>query len=94
MNKKLFIGGLSFTSTEDSLKAAFMQAGNVISVVIIKDKFSGRSKGFGFVEMETEEEAKKAIEMWEGKELDGRTIHVNEARPMEDRPKRDFQPRQ
>jgi len=93
MNKKLFIGGLSFTTTEDSLKAAFMQAGNVISVVVIKDKFSGRSKGFGFVEMETEDEAKAAIEMWEGKDLDGRVIHVNEARPMEDRPKRDFQPK-
>lgn len=85
MNKKLFIGGLSFSSTEDSIRDAFSQCGTVVAVTIITDKFSGRPKGFGFVEMSTDEEAKAAIEMWDTKELDGRTIHVNEARPMEDR---------
>ena len=85
MNKKLFIGGLSFSSTEDSIREAFSQCGTVVSVTIITDKFSGRPKGFGFVEMSTGEEAKAAIEAWDTKELDGRTIHVNEARPMEDR---------
>ena len=85
MNKKLFIGGLSFSSTEDSIRDAFAQCGTVVSVTIITDRFSGKPKGFGFVEMSTDEEAKAAIEMWDTKELDGRTIHVNEARPMEDR---------
>lgn len=89
MANKLYVGGLSFDTTEDSLGAAFAQAGTVVSVTIIIDKFSGRPKGFGFVEMSSDEEAKKAIELLDGKELDGRTIKVNEARPMEDRPKRD-----
>ena len=91
MAKKLYVGGLSYDTTEDGLKEAFAKAGTVESAVIITDKMSGRSKGFGFVEMSSEEEAKKAIEMWDGKELDGRTIKVNEARPMEERPpRRDF----
>jgi len=88
MAKKLYVGGLSFDTTEDSLGAAFAAAGSVVSVVVIKDKFSGKSKGFGFVEMTTDEEAKAAMKMWDGKELDGRTIKCNEARPMEDRPPR------
>lgn len=83
--KKLYVGGLSFQTTDDALSAAFAKAGTVISAIVIKDKFSGRSKGFGFVEMSTEEEAKAAIEMWNEKELDGRTVKVNEARPMEKR---------
>ncbi len=91
MAKKLFVGGLPFTTTEDSLKEAFAQAGTVESAAIITDKFSGRSKGFGFVEMSTEEEAQKAIELWNGKDFEGRNITVNEARPMEARPpRRDF----
>ena len=90
MNKKLYVGGLSYSSTESSLKDAFSQAGTVVSAIIIMDKMTGRSKGFGFVEMTTEEEATAAIEMFNGKELDGRTITVNEARPQEDRPKRSF----
>jgi len=81
MEKKLYIGSLSYDTTEDSLKDLFSQAGTVNSVAIIVDKFSGRSKGFGFVEMSSEKEAKKAIEMFNGKELDGRNIIVNEARP-------------
>lgn len=88
MNKKLYVGSLSYETTEDSLKNAFAQAGTVESATIITDKASGRSKGFGFVEMSTEEEAQKAIEMFNGKELDGRTITVNEARPMRERPPR------
>jgi len=89
MVKKLYVGGLSFQTTDDALGAAFAQAGTVVSAIVIKDKFSGQSKGFGFVEMSTEEEAAAAIEMWNGKELDGRTVKVNEARPMEERPPRD-----
>ena len=85
MNKKLYVGGLSYSTTEDALKDAFSQAGSVDTATIIIDKMSGRSKGFGFVEMSTEEDATKAIEMWNGKEFEGRTITVNEARPMEAR---------
>lgn len=87
MTKKLYVGGLSWNTTDEQLGAAFAQAGTVISAIVIKDKFTGKSKGFGFVEME-EVEANAAIEMWNGKELDGRTLTVNEARPMEDRPPR------
>ena len=87
MAKKLFVGGLSFDTTEDILKETFSKAGTVESAIIITDKISGRSKGFGFVEMSSEEEAQKAIEMFNGKELDGRNITVNEARPMESRPR-------
>jgi RNA recognition motif-containing protein len=85
MEKKLYVGSLSYDTTEDSLKELFSQAGTVDSASIITDKFSGRSKGFGFVEMSSEEEAKKAIEMFNEKELDGRKIIVNEARPMRER---------
>ncbi|HCU55046.1 hypothetical protein A2574_03385 [Candidatus Shapirobacteria bacterium RIFOXYD1_FULL_38_32] len=88
MAKKLYVGGLAYQTTDESLQAAFAAAGTVVSAVVIKDKFSGQSKGFGFVEMSTEDEAKAAIEMWNEKELDGRTVKVNEARPMEDRPPR------
>ena len=90
MNKKLYVGSLSYDSTEDSLKEFFSQAGEVESAVIIMDKLSGRSKGFGFVEMATEEGAQKAKETLHEKELDGRKIIVDEARPME---KKSFQPR-
>ena len=83
--KKLFVGGLSFQTTEDVLADAFAKAGNVTSAVIIKDRMTQRSKGFGFVEMETEEMAQAAIAMWNGQELDGRRVAVNEARPLEKR---------
>ncbi|MBI2635404.1 MAG: RNA-binding protein [Parcubacteria group bacterium] len=89
MAKKLYVGNLSYDMTEDSLRDTFSQAGTVDSAIIIKDKMSGRSKGFGFVEMSTDEEAQKAIEMLNGKELDGRALTVNEARPMEERPRRE-----
>ncbi|OGZ24788.1 MAG: RNA-binding protein [Candidatus Nealsonbacteria bacterium RIFCSPLOWO2_01_FULL_43_32] len=89
MAKKLFVGGLSYETTEATLKETFAQAGTVESATIIIDKMSGRSKGFGFVEMSTEDEAKKAVEMFNGKELDGRNVTVNEARPLEARPRRE-----
>jgi len=86
--KKLFVGGISYDTTEEALKDFFSKAGTVESVTIIKDKFSGRSKGFAFVEMGSEEEAKKAIDTLSGQELDGRNITVNVARPMTERPPR------
>lgn len=85
---KLYVGGIPYTTKEDDLKEYFSQAGEVVSAVIIIDKMSGRSKGFGFVEMSTEEEAQKAISMFHDKEFDGRKLTVNEARPMEARPPR------
>ena len=87
MAKKLYVGGLSYDTTEGSLKETFAEAGTVESANVITDRATGRSKGFGFVEMSSDEEAKKAIEMFNGKELDGRTITVTEAKPMEDRPR-------
>jgi len=89
MSKKLFVGNLSWDVTDDKLKDFFKDAGTVESANVISDKNTGRSRGFGFVEMSNEDEAKKAIEMFNGKELDGRKITVNEARPMTDRPQRD-----
>lgn len=88
MAKKLYVGSLSYDTTDESLRNAFAQAGAVESASVLMDKMSGRSRGFGFVEMSNDEDAQKAIEMWNGKELDGRTIIVNEARPMTDRPAR------
>lgn len=82
MAKKLYVGGLSYDTTQDSLKNYFSQAGAVESAVVIMDKMSGRSKGFGFVEMSTDEDALKAVEMFDGKEFEGRALKVNEARPM------------
>jgi cold-inducible RNA-binding protein len=90
MAKKLYVGGLSYSTTEAGLRDAFAKAGAVTSASVIIDKMSGRSKGFGFVEMETEEAAQAAITMFNGQELDGRTLTVNEARPKEDRPQGNF----
>ena len=90
MAKKLYVGGLPYSTTDAELKDAFSQAGSVVSAVIIMDKMSGRSKGFGFVEMSSDEEATKAVDMMNGKDFGGRTLTVNEARPMEERPRRDF----
>ncbi len=87
MTKKIFVGGLSYETTENTLRETFSQFGTVESATIIVDKISGRSKGFGFVEMSSEEEAQKAVEMFNGKELDGKNVTVNEARPMESRPR-------
>ncbi|HRH23021.1 MAG TPA: RNA-binding protein [Candidatus Magasanikbacteria bacterium] len=88
MSKQLYVGGLPYSSTEDSVRAAFEQAGAVSSVKIMTDKFTGRSRGFGFVEMADEAGAAAAIEMWDDKEFEGRRLKVNEARPLEDRPPR------
>ncbi len=85
MAKKLYVGGLPYSTTQDELQNAFAQAGTVTSATVIVDKMSGRSKGFGFVEMSSDDEANKAIEMWNGKEFGGRTLTVNEARPLEPR---------
>ena len=90
MAKKLYVGGIPYTSTADDLKAHFSQAGAVESATVINDKMTGRSKGFGFVEMSSDEEAQKAIEMFHGKDFGGRNLTVNEARPMEERPRRDY----
>ena len=87
MAKKLYVGGLSYDTTDVTLRETFSQAGTVASANVIIDKISGRSRGFGFVEMSSDEEAQKGIEMFNGKELDGRTITVNESRPQESRPR-------
>ena len=84
MAKNLFVGSLAWATTEESLKAHFETVGVVESAVIINDKMTGRSKGFGFVEMATDEEAKAAVAQLNGKELDGRELVVNEARPKEE----------
>ncbi len=86
MANKLYIGGLPYSTTQDALQNAFAQAGTVVSATVITDRMSGRSKGFGFVEMSTDEEAQKAIELFNGKDFEGRTLTVNEARPMTPRP--------
>jgi RNA recognition motif-containing protein len=84
MNKNLYVGNLSTGVSDEDLKANFAKAGEVATVNVIKDKFSGQSRGFGFVEMATEEGAKAAIEMFNGGTLDGNTISVNEARPKKE----------
>jgi len=81
MARKLYVGGLSFETTDAELRALFEQAGKVESAAVITDRFSGRSKGFGFVEMSTNAEARQAISELNGKVLGGRTITVDEARP-------------
>jgi len=82
VSMKLYIGGLSFDTTDDGLKTFFEQAGTVESASVITDRYSGRSRGFGFVEMGTSAEGRKAIEELNGKMLDGRTLTVDEARPQ------------
>ena len=85
MAKKLYVGGISYSTSDAALKDAFAQVGEVVSATIIMDKMTGRSKGFGFVEMANDAEADAAISKWNGQELDGRKLTVNEARPMEPR---------
>lgn len=79
--KKLYVGNLDYAVTSDQLKDLFAKAGNIVDAVVIMDKYSGRSKGFGFVEFETADEAKKAIKMFNEKDFNGRNMIVNEARP-------------
>ncbi len=87
MATKLFVGSLSYSVNDDQLKDAFAAAGTVVSAKVIIDRETGRSKGFGFVEMSTDEEAKAAVDMLNGKEIEGRAVAVSEARPREDRPR-------
>ena len=91
MAKKLYVGGIPYSTTQDELKAAFSEQGAVLSATIIIDKMTGRSKGFGFVEMENDAEADAVIAEWNGKDFQGRSLTVNEARPLEERaPRREF----
>ena len=85
MNSKLYVGNLSYSTTEDDLRNLFLQAGTVTSVALIKDRDSGRSKGFAFVEMGSQAEAQKAIGMFNGHSLDDRELRVNIAQPREER---------
>lgn len=82
---KLYVGSLDYSVTADQLKELFSEAGTVVDAVVISDKYSGRSKGFGFVEMSSKEEVTKAIEMFNEKDFQGRKIIVNEARPQQPR---------
>jgi len=84
MESKLYVGNLSYSTTEDDLRALFEQAGTVASVAVIKDRDSGRSKGFGFVEMSNQAEAQKAISQFNGFSLHDRELKVSIARPRED----------
>src|SRR5438477_1863324 len=86
MATKLYVGNLSFQTTSEDLKEHFAQAGTVESASVVEDRMTGRSRGFGFVEMATAEEAAAAIEQFNGKEFSGRNLTVNEARPRTDRP--------
>ena len=82
MTPKLFVGALNYTMTDDELSTLFAEAGKVVSAKVITDRDSGQSKGFGFVEMSSEEEAQNAIAMFNGKEQAGRRLTVNKAKPM------------
>lgn len=88
MAKKLYVGNLPYSVTDDSLRDMFAEAGAVESASVVMDRMSGRSRGFGFVEMSSDAEAAQAIEMMNGKDMDGRALVVNEARPMAPRPPR------
>ena len=90
MANKLFVGSLAYSATDDDLAAFFGTVGTVSSAKVIVDRDTNRSKGFGFVEMSTDEEAAEAIKQLDGKELNGRAIAVNEARPQENRERRSF----
>ncbi len=85
MSMKLYVGNLSFQTTNEDLQQLFAQAGTVESVNVIEDRETGRSRGFGFVEMASNEDGQKAIEQFNGKEFNGRNLNVNEARPREER---------
>ena len=86
MATKLFVGNIPFTTTENDLQDHFAQAGSVIAVNVMQDRATGRSRGFAFVEMNSQDDANKAIEMFHQKDFQGRPLTVNEARPREERP--------
>lgn len=88
MGLKLYVGGLPYSTTQQALQEAFSRAGTVTSATIITDRATGRSKGFGFVEMASDDEAQAAIKMFNGADFEGRRLTVNEARPLADRPPR------
>lgn len=88
MAKKLYVGGLPYATTDDQLRDAFSESGEVSSATVIMDKMTGRSKGFGFVEFASDADAQAAIDRWNGKDFGGRSLTVNEARPLEARPPR------
>ncbi len=85
MAMKLYVGGLPYSTNDQDLEQLFAEFGKVVSASVIKDKFSGQSKGFGFVEMDDLKEAQNAIKAMDGKEIGGRSIVVNQARPKEER---------
>lgn len=91
---RLFVGNLPYTLDSSGLNQMFSQAGNVVSAEVVVDRMSGRSRGFGFVEMASDEETQKAIETLGGQEIEGRKIIVNLARPKEDRPRDSYRDRQ
>lgn len=90
MAKNLFVAGLPFEMTDNDLRDLFAEFGTVTSAKVVVDRDTNRSKGFGFVEMSTEEESKNAIQSLNGKDMNGRPLTVNEARPREERPARSF----
>ena len=85
MSMKLYVGNLSFKTSSDDLQQLFSQAGTVESASVVEDRETGRSRGFGFVEMSSKEEGEAAIAQFNGKEINGRNLNVNEAKPREDR---------
>jgi len=90
MDSKLYVGNLSYDTTEDGLRAKFAEFGTVVAVEMIKDRDTGRMKGFAFITMSTQEEAENAIKMLNGKMLDNRELKVNIARPREERPRKSY----
>ena len=90
MGRRLYVGNLSYETMESDLQELFGRIGTVVDCSLVTDKFTGKSRGFAFVEMSTDEEAQKAIAEVGGQNVDGRTLTVNEAKPREERPRRDF----
>jgi RNA recognition motif-containing protein len=89
MATRLYVGNLSYQTTDSDLRGLFQQAGTVTSCAVITDKFTGKSRGFGFVEMQSAEDGQKAIAQFNGKDFQGRALTVNEARPRDERPRFD-----
>ncbi|MCE9612668.1 MAG: RNA-binding protein [Lentisphaerae bacterium] len=90
MGANLYVGNVSYDTVEASLREVFAEVGTVVSCSLVIDKATGRSRGFAFVEMSTPDEANKAIQLLNGRELDGRPLVINEARPRDDRPRREW----